>query len=68
MQLQQSLWTMSGIRKILLNKCSCIKDALECMWNMVITVAEANQIDVVFPSYIENSIRESTKASRSNDV
>ena len=38
------------------------------MWNMVITVAEAIQIDVVFLSYKKNSIRESTKASRSNDV
>ena len=50
---------MSAIRKVRLN-------ALECMWNMVIKVAEANQIDVVFDCYIENSIKEST--SRSNDT
>ena len=35
---------------------------------MVAKVAEANQIDVVLDSYIENSIKESTRASRSNDV
>ena len=35
---------------------------------MVIKVAEANQIVVVFDSYIEDSIKESTRASRSNDV
>ena len=52
---------MSAIRKVPLN-------ALECMWNMVIKVAEANQIDVVFDSYIENSIKESTRTSRSNDT
>ena len=28
------------------------------MWNMVIKVAEANQIDVLFDLYIENSIKE----------
>ena len=59
---------MSAIRKVPLNKFSCTRDALECMWNIVIKVAEANQIDVVFDSYIENSIKESTRASRSNDV
>ena len=57
---------MSAIRKVPLNKFNCIRDALECMWNMVIKVAEANQIDGVFDSYIENSIKESTRASRSN--
>ena len=35
---------------------------------MVTKVAEANQIDVVFDSYIENSIKESAKANRFNDV
>ena len=59
---------MSVIRKVPLNKFSGIGDALKCMWIMVIKVAGANQIDVVFDSYIENSIKESTRASRSNDV
>ena len=49
---------MSAIRKVPLNKVICIKDALKCMWNMVLKVTGANQIDVVFDSYIENSIKE----------
>ena len=59
---------MSAIRKVPLNKFSCIRGALECMWNMVIKVAEANKIDIVLDSYIEDSIKESTRASPSNDV
>ena len=55
---------MSAIRKVPLNKFSFVRDALECI---VTKVAGANQINV-FDSYIENSIKESTKASRSNDV
>ena len=59
---------MSAIRKVPLNKFSCIKDALECLWSMITKVGEANQIDIVFNSYVENSIKESTRASRSNAV
>lgn len=59
---------MSAIRKIPLNKFSCIRKALVCMWNVMIKVAAANQIDVVFDSYIKNSIKELTRASHSNDV
>ena len=56
---------MSAIRKVPLNKFSCIKDALGCLWSMITKVGEANQIDIVFDSYVENSIKESTRASRS---
>ena len=35
---------------------------------MITKVGEANQIDIVFNSYVENSIKESTRASRSNAV
>ena len=59
---------MSAIRKIPLHKFSCIRKASVCMWNMIIKVAAANQIDVVFDSYTKNSIKESTRASHSNDV
>ena len=59
---------MSAIRKVPLNKFSCIKDALECLWSMRTKVGEANQIDIVFDSYVENSIKESARASRSNAV
>ena len=59
---------MSAIRKVPLNKFSCIKDGLECLWSMITKVGEANQIDIVFNSYVENSIKESTRASRSNAV
>ena len=59
---------MSAIRKVPLSKFSCIKDALECLWNMITKVGEANQIDIVFDSYVENSIKELTRESRSNDV
>ena len=60
---------MSAIRKVPLHKFSCIKDALECLWSMITKVGEANQIDIVLLfSYVENSIKESTKASRSNAV
>ena len=33
---------MAAIRKVPLNKCSCSRDDLECIWNMVTKVAEAN--------------------------
>ena len=56
---------MSAIRKVPLNKFSCIKDALECLWSIT-KVGQANQIDIVFDSYVENSIKESTRASCSN--
>ena len=59
---------MSAIRKVPLNKFSCIKDALECLRSMITKVGEANQIDIVFVSYDENSIKESSRASRSNAV
>ena len=49
---------MSAIRKVPLNKLSCVRDALECMWNMLAKVAEDNQIDVVFDSYIKIFIKE----------
>ena len=58
---------MSVLRKVAVNKFGC-RDALECMWNMITKVPEANLIDVVFDSYIENYIIELTRASRSNDV
>ena len=41
---------MTAIRKVPLNKFSCSGDALECMWNMLTKVSEANQIGVVFDS------------------
>ena len=47
---------MLAIRKILMNRFSCITDALECMWKMVTKVAETNEIDVAFNFYIENSV------------
>ena len=59
---------MSAIRKFPLNKFSCIKDALECLWSMTTKAGEVNQVDIVFDSYVENSIKESTRASRSNAV
>ena len=57
---------MSAIRKVAPNKFSDIKNTLECLWSMITKVGEANQIDIVFDSYVENSIKESTRASRSN--
>ena len=48
---------MSAIRKVPLNKFSCIKDALECLRSMITKVGEGNQIDIVFNSYVENSIK-----------
>ena len=45
---------MSAIRKVPLNKFSCIRYALECMWNMVTKVANDNQINVVLVSCMEN--------------
>ena len=48
---------ISVIRKIPFQKFGCIKDALDCAWSMI-NIAEANQIDIVDDSYIENSIKE----------
>ena len=59
---------MSVIRKVSFSKFSSIKDALECLWNMITKVGENNQIDIVFDSYVENSIKELTRESRSNDA
>ena len=58
---------MSAIRKVSLSKFSCIKDALECLRNMITKVGEANEIDIVFDSYVENSIKKLTRESRSNE-
>ena len=38
------------------------------MQNMVTKAPEANQIDIVFDCYTENSIKRATEAPRSNDV
>ena len=52
---------MSAIRKYSFTKFSGIKDALECLWNMITKVGEANQIEIVFDSYVENSIKKANK-------
>ena len=66
--MQQSLWTSCQLSERFHLIFSCIKDALECLWSMITKVGEANQTDIVFDSYVENSIKESTRASRSNAV
>ena len=70
-KMQQSLWTSCQLseRFHLITLVASNKDALECLWSMIRKVGEANQIDIVLLfSYVENSIKESTKASRSNAV
>ena len=57
---------MSMIRKVPFHTHENINKALESIWAMIVSPGVTNQIYVVCNSYLQNSIKESEQANRSN--
>jgi hypothetical protein len=55
---------MSLIRKIRFEKFSKIREGLECAWSHIITASNANRVDIVYDSYLENSVKEAERMRR----
>ena len=56
---------MSVIRKVSFHVHKNINEALESTWAMILSPGVKNQIHVVYDSYLQNSIKESERAHRS---
>ena len=60
---------MSVIRKIPLQKFKSFQEALEFLWCMILRSHDnLNRIDIVYDSYIENSIKDSERRRRSRNI
>ena len=57
---------MSVIRKVSFHVHKNINEALESTWAMILSPGVKNQIHVVYDSYLQNSIKESERAHRSD--
>ena len=45
-------------RKDCLKKFSRIKEDIECAWNIIVSAYDANRIDIVYGSYLENLVNQ----------
>ena len=50
---------MSLVRKVPFKIYKNIKEALEATWSMIMSSSNADRVDIVYNSYIQNSIKES---------
>ena len=57
---------MSVIRKVSFHVHKNINEALESTWVMILSPGVKNQIHVVYDSYLQNSVKESERAHRSD--
>ena len=57
---------MSLIRKVPLQVHTNINEALELTWAMIISLGDRNQTHVVYNSYLQNLIKESERAHKSD--
>ena len=57
---------ISMIRKVSFHVHKNISDVLESTWAMILSPGVINQIHAVYNSYIQNSIKESERAHRSD--
>ena len=56
---------MSLVSKVPFKIYKNIKEALEATWSMIMSSSNANRVDVVHDSYLQNSIKESERVHRS---
>ena len=59
---------MSLVRKIPMKRLNTINDAFEYMWKTITHIAEANEIHIVYDSYLENSLKGHERSRRSAEV
>ena len=59
---------MSLIRKIPIRKLNTINDVLKYMWKTITNIAEADEIHIVYDSYLENSLKGHERLRRSAEV
>ena len=55
---------MSMIRKVKFANLNCFKDVFDIVWDMITSACNATQIDVVFDSYLDNSITDCERIRR----
>ena len=56
---------MSVMRKIPVTQYSSFADAFDHVWHLVTTAVRADQVDVVYGSHFESSIKETERRHRS---
>ena len=56
---------MSVVRRVPLQKMHMFSEVLELLWNSCTKVCKADQVDFIFDSYIENSMKEGERQRRS---
>ena len=59
---------MSLVRKIPMKRLNTINDAFEYMWKTITHIAEADEIHIVYDSYLENSLKGHERSRRSAEV
>ena len=55
---------MSLIRKIGFEKYPKVRDAFDGAWGIILAASNADRIKIVYDSYLEGSIKESTRTGR----
>ena len=58
---------MSLIRKIGFEKYPKVRDAFDGTWGIILAASNADRIEIVYDSYLEGSIKESTRIGRAKE-
>ena len=56
---------MSTVRKVDFKKTNSFKDVYQPIWNIIIDTCKTSQIDIIFDSYLEDSIKDGESVRRS---
>ena len=59
--------SMSLIRKIGFEKYLKVRDAFDGAWGIILAASNADRIEIVYDSYLEGSIKESTRIGRAKE-
>ena len=59
--------SMSLIRKIGFEKYLQVRDAFDGAWGIILAASNADRIEIVYDSYLEGSIKESTRIGRTKE-
>ena len=59
--------SMSLIRKIGFEKYLKVRDAFDGAWGIILAASNADRIEIVYDSYVEGSIKESTRTGRAKE-
>ena len=58
---------MSLIRKIGFEKYLKVRDAFDVAWGIILAASNADRIEIVYGSYLEGSVKESTRTGRAKE-